>query len=414
MNMWRIMGGTELYGSVDAQGAKNAVLPIMAAAVLTDCITELENCPDLRDVNGSVDILKCLGCVVRRDGNKIYIDSKAATKSSIPHDLMAGMRSSVIFLGAVLARCGEARMAMPGGCELGPRPVDLHLAALREMGAEIEESGGDIVCRCEKLHGARINLAFPSVGATENIMLAACGAAGATEITNAAREPEIQDLADFLRKLGADIVGDGTSVIKIHSFAPKRYVQHKIMPDRIVAATWLCATASAGGEVSLHGVVPEHIKPVTLALTQMGCDISAENSVISIKAPKKLHAPKPISTKPYPGFPTDAQALLMAATLKAEGTSVFTENMFESRFRHVPEMLLMGADLKTEGRVAIVHGVSELHGAPVSATDLRGSAALVIAALGAKGETTLRDVGHLHRGYEKPFDVLRKLGAKIL
>ena len=395
------------------QGAKNAVLPILAASVLTGCRTGLDNCPDLRDVDGSADILRCLGCRVTRSGRRMYIDSTGELSCSIPHELMAGMRSSVIFLGAVLARCGEAVMAMPGGCELGPRPIDLHLAALREMGAEIRESGGNIVCRCPKLRGASINLALPSVGATENIMIAACRADGATVITNAAREPEICDLAEYLRKMGANIRGDGSSTVVIDGFSPRGEVSHSVMPDRIAAATWLCACASAGGEIKVRGALPEHLVPVTRALGEMGCRLEFCGDGIAISAPSRLRAPRPIATKPYPGFPTDAQALLMAATLKAEGTSVFTENMFESRFRHVPELRRMGAEISTEGRVAIVRGVPKLHGAPVTATDLRGSAALLIAALGAEGETVLHDSGHLRRGYEEPAEVLSALGAEI-
>lgn len=412
MDIWHIRGGRRLCGTASVQGAKNAVLPILAASVLTGCETKLSNCPDLMDVDGSVDILRCLGCRVERSEGGMYINSSGPLRSTIPHDLMSGMRSSVIFLGAVLARCGEAVMAMPGGCELGPRPIDLHLSALRDMGAHITVSAGNIVCS-GALHGASINLALPSVGATENIMIAACRASGGTVITNAAREPEICDLADYLRKMGADITGDGSSTIFIGPFSPKPSVEHSVMPDRIAAATWLCACASAGGEVAVDGAVPAHLVPVTQALREMGCTVDEYPGGIKICAPDRLRAPRPVATRPYPGFPTDAQALLMAATLKAEGTSVFTENMFESRFRHVPELRRMGAEISTEGRVAIVRGVPSLHGAPVTATDLRGSAALLIAALGAEGETVLHDNCHLRRGYEDPVKVLTALGAEI-
>jgi UDP-N-acetylglucosamine 1-carboxyvinyltransferase len=413
MEQWRITGGKPLYGTVRTQGAKNAVLPIMAAAVLAGCETELQNCPRLLDVDGSADILRCLGCAVERRGGSVYIDSTSADSSFIPHALMARLRSSVIFLGAVLARFGEATMALPGGCELGPRPIDLHLDALHTMGAEITEQGGFIRCRCDQLRGARINLALPSVGATENIMLAACGAQGSTTITNAAREPEISDLAAFLRALGAEVAGDGTSTVTVSGFSPKSRVIHRVMPDRIAAATWLCAAAAAGGEICVTGAVPAHLEPVTAALREMGCTAEVSGDTIALRAPCSLRAPGPISTKPYPGFPTDAQALLMAATLRARGTSVFTENMFESLFRHVPELQRMGADIRTEGRVAIVRGVDTLHGAPVTATDLRGSAALLIAALGAQGDTILQDDGHLLRGYEDPVATLSALGAEI-
>ena len=273
MSVWHISGGARLRGSVTVQGAKNAVLPIMAASVLAPCETELLNVPSLRDVDATIRILRGLGCAVEREGDVVNIDSTGLCRAEIPHSLMRELRSSVIFLGALLARCGEARLSMPGGCELGPRPIDLHLMALRALGAEIEESGGDLVCRAEHLRGASIALPMPSVGATENAMLAACAAEGETVIMNAAREPEIEELQAFLQRLGADVTGAGTPTVTIRGFAPVPRIGHRIMPDRIVSSTLLCVVAAAGGDIELRGTEPERFSTVLHSLSECGCDI---------------------------------------------------------------------------------------------------------------------------------------------
>ncbi|NLH01232.1 MAG: UDP-N-acetylglucosamine 1-carboxyvinyltransferase [Clostridiales bacterium] len=413
MSVWKVSGGNKLYGDLRIQGSKNAVLPIMAAAIIAGCETELINCPRLSDVEAAMSILRHLGCKAEREGDTIFIDSREMNRTDIPHDLMREMRSSVIFLGAILARAHEAKLSYPGGCELGPRPIDLHLEALKCLGAEITEQGGDLYCRDGGLKGARINLSFPSVGATENAMLAACGAEGETVITNAAREPEIVDLQEFLRSLGADISGAGTPTITVSGFSPRKRVGYRVMTDRIVSATALCCAACAGGSITLKSVVPADFETVTSALESMGCEIERRKNSVKITVNRQLRAPRPITTRPYPGFPTDAQPLLMAACLKAEGTTVFTENIFENRYRHAAEFCRLGADINVVGRVAVVTGVSELTGAPVSATDLRGGAALIAAALGATGETTVYDTGHIARGYEDFDKMLMSLGADI-
>lgn len=413
MGIWRIWGERPLFGGVRIHGAKNAVLPIMAASILYGCEVELLNCPELKDVDASVSILRHLGCGVQRQEDVVNIDSRSLTCSYIPHELMREMRSSVIFLGAILARCGEAALSAPGGCELGPRPIDLHLDALRALGADIREDGGSILCTAKELKGAYINLRGPSVGATENSMIAACAASGETVITNAAREPEIVDLQGFLNAMGANVSGAGTPCIRIAGLAPKSQVGYRVMPDRIVAATFLCAAAIAGGEVELKSLNPAHVETVCDALTEMGCSITRRAASLKIVSDGVLRAGRPVVTGPYPGFPTDAQPLLMAACLKAEGTTAFVENIFDNRFRHVEELKCLGADIRTEGRVAMVTGVRELYGAPVHATDLRGGASLVIAALAARGETTLFDSGHIDRGYDRLDESLRELGAEI-
>ena len=413
MSIWHIYGGNRLTGSTRVQGAKNAVLPIMAASVLSGGETVLHNVPDLRDVTTTLRILQHLGCTAVRDGDTVRIDSRGMHCDFIPHALMRELRSSVIFLGAILARFGTARLSMPGGCELGPRPVNLHLDALRALGAEVTERGGDIICRAYALQGRRILLPFPSVGATENAMLAACAAAGETVICNAAREPEIADLQCYLRKLGADISGAGTSTVTVGGFHPRPFVEHTIMPDRIVAATILCAAAACGGEVELRDVDPAHFSTVLDSLSEAGCAIITAASAVRLTSDGQLTAPRPVVTQPYPGFPTDAQPPLMAACLRAKGTTVFTENIFTNRYRHAEEFRRLGAAVSIEGRVAYVTGVERLTGAPLTASDLRGGAAMLVAGLCAEGATELLDDGYIDRGYDRFDACLSALGADV-
>lgn len=413
MPLWSIAGGNELNGSLAVQGSKNAVLPILAASLLGGGVTRLRCCPTLRDVDASMEILRHLGCSVMQNRGEILLDSEKMCENHIPHTLMLKMRSSVMFLGAILARCGEVRLSAPGGCELGARPIDLHLKALAALGAQVRQSGGEICCSAAQLKGTHINLDFPSVGATENVMLAACAAEGETILTNAAREPEIEDLQTFLNAKGACVHGAGTPEIRIGGFAAKPFTEHTVLPDRIAAATYLCAAAAAGGDVRLTHVRPAHLAGITDALRQMGCSVVLEQDGIRLRRFEPLHAGPPVVTKPYPGFPTDAQALVMAASLRAAGTSVFVENIFESRFRHVPELRRLGADIRVEGRVAMVSGVSALQGAPMCATDLRGGAAMVLAGLCAEGESTVSDSGHIERGYDDFDGCLRQLGADV-
>ncbi|MDO4361006.1 MAG: UDP-N-acetylglucosamine 1-carboxyvinyltransferase [Eubacteriales bacterium] len=413
MDIWHIRGGNTLEGACFVQGSKNATLPIIAASIISPARSELMNVPQLRDVDAALRILRHLGCTAEQRQNEVFIDSTYLSGSSIPHSLMEEMRSSVIFMGALLARCGEARLSLPGGCQLGKRPIDLHLSALRKMGAQIEEDGPEIYCRAERLRGAEIELPFPSVGATENIMLAACSARGRTVIRGAAREPEISALQDYLAAMGAKISGAGSDTVTIEGFAASGRAVCRIIPDRIVASTIACAAAAVGGNVEMRGVAPEHFSTVLYFLNQAGCDIISNNRAVRVKSTGRLKAPGEISTQPYPGFPTDAQPVLMAALLRAEGKTVITENIFENRYRQVPELRRLGADIITQGRRAEIWGVDCLHGTALNATDLRGGAAMIVAGLSADGETVIFDDGHITRGYER-FDVrLRALGADI-
>ena len=415
MSQLIVKGGARLQGETGIQGAKNSVLPILAAALLTADQVELRGCPRLRDVDASVRILRDLGCTARWEGaDTLLVDVRDMSGWAVSDRLCREMRSSAIFLGSILARCGQAELSYPGGCELGPRPIDLHLSGLRDLGAEIDDAGGVLHCRASRLRGREIVLSLPSVGATENLMLAACGASGVTTIANAAREPEIVDLQNFLTACGARVSGAGSSTVSVEGARPLHGCTYTVMPDRIVAATYLCATASAGGEVFLRGAREEHLSTVTAVLRQAGCSILSDKNGIACACRGRLSAVRPVRTTPYPGFPTDAQAILMAALLRSRGATVFEENMFENRYRHGDELTRMGANVRVSGRAAVVSGVESLRGAPVYCTDLRGGAALCVAALAAEGETSVRKIEHIDRGYEDIARDLRTLGADIL
>ena len=411
MGEFFITGGRPLEGALRVQGAKNSVLPILAATILHSGTSVLHNCPRLRDVEASIQILRHLGCRADWAGDSLVVDTAGMTCCEIPDQLMREMRSSVIFLGAILTRCGRADLSMPGGCELGPRPIDLHLAALRQLGAQIQEGGGRLNCEAGDMRGREITLSIPSVGATENVILAACGCEGATVLFNAAREPEIRDLQDFLTGMGHAVQGAGTSTITIQGRSPTHDSEHTIMPDRIVAATYLAAVAAAGGEVELRGVDYRHLATVTGALHEAGCRVHSTGNAVLLRSTGNLRAIRPVRTAPYPGFPTDAQAVLMAALLRSQGTTVFVENIFDSRYRHVDELCRLGADIRVEGRVAVVCGVERLRGAAMESTDLRGGAAMVVAALAAEGESRIGGTAHIRRGYEDILRDLRHLGA---
>lgn len=409
-----IDGGYKLSGETAVQGAKNSALPILAATVLIkgECI--IHNCPMLTDIDAAIKILEYLGCKVQREVHTVTVDARNVSRYDIPEKLMREMRSSIIFLAPLLARCGEAELYTPGGCEIGLRPIDLHLYALRKMGVNIEEEHGKLICKCNKsLKGEVINLSFPSVGATENVIIAASLAKGTTIITNAAREPEIIDLANFLVSCGADIKGAGESTIIINGKEKLYPTEHTVIPDRIMQATYLSAAAITGSDITLSKSDPMLIASVIPLFEAAGCRIKTEKHKISIYSPVRLSGIPTVRTMPYPGFPTDAQAPIMAMTTIADSTSIFVENIFESRFKHVSELNVMGAKIKVEGRVAIVEGVEKLSGASVKAPDLRGGAALVIAALAAEGRTKISGVSHIDRGCEKFEDNLRMLGAVI-
>lgn len=414
MNQLLVRGGNRLRGEVGIQGAKNSVLPILAATLLTRGEVVLKNCPRLRDVDVSIRILRSLGCEAHWETDALVVDTGSMTGCAVSDDLMREMRSSAIFLGAVLARCGRAELSYPGGCELGPRPIDLHLAGLRQLGAQIDDCGGTLTCTANRLEGREIVLGFPSVGATENLMLAACGAEGSTVIRNAACEPEIEDLQAFLNACGGRIHGGGTSTVTVEGGSAFHGCTFSVMPDRIVTATYLCAAAAAGGEIFLRGARERHLTAVTAVLREAGCDVRGEQEGLSCVGPERLRAVSPVRTAPYPGFPTDAQAVLMAALLRSRGTTVFEENLFENRYRHVDELVRMGGNIRVSGRVAVVSGTERIQGAAVRCTDLRGGAALCVAALAAEGTSRIREIHHIDRGYEDIARDLRALGAEII
>lgn len=409
-----IKGGTPLNGELKIQGAKNSVLPIIAASVMCGGETVIENCPKISDTYASSRILTHLGlqCIIEK--NVMTVRNNGNKTVEIPDDLMREMRSSIIYMGALLGACGECRMSFPGGCELGPRPIDMHIAAMKKLGAKVVDEYGIIKCTAERgLHGARINLNYPSVGTTENIMLAAVTAKGQTVISNAAREPEIIDLADFLNRCGGRIKGAGNSTIVIYGVQKLRGCTYSVIADRIAAATYISAAASTGGEISLTGIDSSICDSFLPVFEQMGCKIYVYSDRLYINASGKLKGVNKITTMPHPGFPTDAQAVIMAALCKAYGSSIFEENIFESRYRHVDALVKMGADIKVIGKAAVVNGVEKLYGAKVSATDLRGGAAMAVAGLGAEGVTEVAEIHHIDRGYEDMEKAFSSLGGKI-
>ncbi len=410
-----ISGGIRLEGKTRLQGSKNSSLPILAACAAVNGISVIHNCPRITDVDIAVAILERLGCKVSREGGTVTVDSGDINCSAIPEELMSEMRSSIIFLGALLARFGRGSATLPGGCEIGLRPIDMHIAAFRSMGIVIEESGGSMECTAPNgLAPCRISLSFPSVGATENIMLASLAAKGETVITNAAREPEIKDLADFLNECGAKIIGAGQSVIRIYGGRRLTGAEHRVIPDRIVASTYMACAAVTGGRAVVTEVEREHLAPVIPVFEGCGCKIDFANGEMSVTAPKRAERIKYLRTMPYPGFPTDSQALVTAVAATARGTSIISERVFENRFRHVPELIKMGADIRVEDScVAVVEGVPSLHGAKVTASDLRGGSALIAAALGARGESVIDGVRHVLRGCEDVCGNLSRLGADI-
>ena len=408
----RITGGNRLGGAVTVHGAKNSVLPLLAACVLCQGECVLHRCPALSDVASSVAILRHLGATVTVEGDVITVNAAHVTQSAIPEDLMRKMRSSIVFLAPLAARTGCADVSLPGGCELGPRPIDLHIAGLRRLGADIADGHGRLRCTVSpRFTGTDYTLPFPSVGATENLLLAAATADGTTVLTGAAREPEIFDLIAFLNAAGARITAKPDALV-IEGVPALHGCEHTVIPDRIEAATYLAAVAVTGGTALISPVVPEHLAAVLPLFRECGCHLKAWGDSLLLTAPPRLNHLKFVRSLPYPGFPTDAAAPLLAAMTIADGVSVFAETIFENRYRYVDELARLGAAVKTEGRVAVVEGVPCLQAAAVECTDLRGGAALVVAALAANGTTHLTQCHHLDRGYAALCETLKALGAQ--
>ena len=414
MEKYIINGGNKLYGSVKIQTAKNSVLPILAAAVLTDGKVKISDIPQISDVRNMIKILTKLGCKAVYSGNDLTIDSSSADCYEIPSELAHELRSSVFLLGSVISRFHTAKIAYPGGCDIGLRPVDLHLTGLKRLGVDITEDNGYIVCKCDKLCGNEIMLDCPSVGATENIMLAAVKAEGVTVIKNAAREPEIEDLQRFLNTMGANVRGAGSGTVVIRGVKELKGCEYVPISDRIEAGTFLVTAAMCGGEVQIERASAENISSLLHKLRENGCKIHVNNDKIILENHRRLTSVKSIETQPYPGFPTDLQAQMTALCCICKGQSIITENLFETRFKYSPELRKMGADITVIGRNAFVRGVEKFHGATVVAHDLRGGAALVSAALCAEGKSEILGISHIDRGYGSFEYKLRNLGGDIV
>lgn len=413
MDKFIIEGGGKLYGKADIQSAKNSVLPLLAASVLTDEQVTIRDVPAISDVENMLHILTELGCKISRTADSVIIDSVNAVSHEIPARLTKELRSSVFMLGSVLTRFHRAKISYPGGCDIGLRPIDLHLSGLKRLGVKIVEENGYISCSAEKLSGADILLDFPSVGATENIILAAVRAEGFTVIRNAAKEPEIVDLQNFLNAMGGKVRGAGGGTVFVEGVEKLRGVEYTPIKDRIEAGTFLIAAASCGGEIEMDGVPEENIAALLHKLRENGCKIHIKNDKIILRSDGRLFAADLIETTPFPGFPTDLQAQFSALACTAKGTTLVVENLFETRYKYAAELKRMGADITVRGRNAVIRGVEKLHGASMTAGDLRGGAALVIAALKAEGVSSVADLSHIDRGYADFEYKLKKLGARI-
>jgi len=413
MDKLLIEGGTPLKGEVAISGAKNAALPILCAALLTREPLHLTNLPDLNDVRTMLKLLGQMGVKIERESpNSVTLDASGLDNPVAPYEMVKTMRAAILVLGPLVARVGDARVSLPGGCAIGARPVDQHIKGLQSMGAEVTVEHGYVHARVPRLRGARLFTDMVTVTGTENLMMAACLAEGETVIENAAREPEVVDLANCLVSMGAQISGAGTDVIRIRGVASLHGATHRVMPDRIETGTYLCAAAATGGQVRLTGTSSCYLDAVIDKLMDAGCEISPERDAIRLMAPRRLQAVS-LRTAPYPAFPTDMQAQFMAINCVAEGTSVIRETIFENRYMHAVELARLGADIKIDGNTAVVRGVERLEGATVMATDLRASASLVIAGLVAQGETLVDRIYHLDRGYEHLDAKLERLGARV-
>ena len=411
-----IEGPTFLYGEIEIEGAKNAALPILTASILAEGQVIIKNVPDIADVRHTIEILEYLGCKTRFEDNIAYIDPTSIKNFTIPPQYAKMMRSSILFLGAILSKFKKVRLTNhPGGCEIGQRPIDLHISSFAQLGIDVFEYDNTIECRCDSVKGGEVFLPIPSVGATENIILVSVFCDGEVIIRNAAKEPEIADLCHFLNKLGARIKGAGTHTIKIEGVKRLRNeVEHYIViPDRIVAGTYLCAVATCGGEVLLKNVFPRHLDSILHILKSAGCKIKEQRDMVYIKKDRRLKGNQKITTHYYPGFPTDLQAPVCTVFSIAEGVTIIKETIFESRFKHVPELNKMGAQIHVEKDIAIINGVEKLRGCQVFAQDLRGGAALFIAGLCAEGKTEIVTAEHIDRGYERIEEKYSTLGAKI-
>lgn len=413
MEKFFIKGGVSLKGEIAVDTAKNAVLPIIAACILTEEEIVLNNIPNILDVNKMLEILTSMGAKVKRESNNVIINTLGLNRLEIPPEIAKDIRSSIFMLGPMLAKYKKARVPYPGGCDIGSRPIDLHLNSLKELGTKIEDDYGFINCNAENMHSGVVHLDFPSVGATENIMMSAVFLKGETTILNSAKEPEIVDLANFINMLGGKIYGAGTSTIVIKGVESLSGGEYKPISDRIIAGTYLIATAMTKGDICLTNANYQDVYALLNKLRNAGCEIDYSKDTIKLKCYKRPIACASIDTQPYPGFPTDLQAQMLALQTISDGISVVTENLFETRFKHVPELVKMGAKVTLKDRMAIVRGVNNLYGAEVSAHDLRGCAGLILAGFVAKGETIVNNAWYVDRGYEKIEEKYRLLGGDI-